>query len=317
MVSTGKSVWDGTTYVWGKVSSVGDALGKLAAATWDGAEVLGGWMKTGLSVASHYAVDYAKRNFYVVCDSLYVFAEVAHDIGLDAYNGFKYLGTGIVEVGKGNFEDGFTLLYAGAARLTVEITVNAWMTTSIRVFSNLQMLLYLEPMPRRLTDEEKNDARLILGGDRWWLGLVEVKDGFCGLWSAHPAPFVNQMTIFMKSKRDELRPDQYLSVLLHELVHVWQFMYGGGNFRLNSLLNRATEGEDQYNWEKVAPGTPWKELLAEQQAELIQDGFDAGYFHTPGTAFHGPLTGTNFTAYLDAAVRSYRANEGTPRFDID
>lgn len=160
-------------------------------------------------------------------------------------------------------------------------------------------------------------ARRILGGDRWWLGLVEVKDGFSGLWSAHPAPFTNQLMIYMKSKKDELRPDRYLSVVMHELVHVWQFMHGGGNYRLNSIINRATEGEDQYNWEKVAPQTPWAHLLAEQQAELIQNGFDGGYFHTPGAAFHGPRTGNNFTAYLDAAVSSYRANEGTPRFDVD
>lgn len=137
---------------------MGDALSTLANQAWEGAQVLSGWLAKGVAIASHYAVDYAKRNFYVVCDSLYAFAELAHDMGLDLYNGFKYLGSGIVEIGKGNFEDGFTLLYAGAARLTVEITVNAWMTTSIRVFSNLQMLLYLEPTPRRLTDQEKDES---------------------------------------------------------------------------------------------------------------------------------------------------------------
>jgi len=58
----------------------------------------------------------------------------------------------------------------------------------------------------------------------------------------------------------------------------------------------------------VDAGLPWNELNPEQQAEIIQEAFAAGYFET-GDFIVG---GVDYSDYMDEVMRQVRAGQGAP-----
>jgi hypothetical protein len=77
---------------------------------------------------------------------------------------------------------------------------------------------------------------------------------------------------------------QYTSILVHELVHVWQYQHGGWGYVPNALW--AQIGGGGYDFAKaLRQGKPWKKMNPEQQGQMIQDAFRGAYFDTPGALF--------------------------------
>jgi Domain of unknown function (DUF4157) len=77
---------------------------------------------------------------------------------------------------------------------------------------------------------------------------------------------------------------QYVSIIIHELVHVWQYQHGGWGYVPNALWAQ-TLG-DGYDFAKaLRQGKPWVKMNSEQQAQMIQDAFRGAYFDTPGALF--------------------------------
>lgn len=79
-------------------------------------------------------------------------------------------------------------------------------------------------------------------------------------------------------------PNQYTHIVIHELVHVWQYQHGGWGYVPNALWAQ-TLG-DGYDFAKaLRDGKPWTKMNPEQQAQMIQDAFRGAYFDTPGALF--------------------------------
>ena len=107
-------------------------------------------------------------------------------------------------------------------------------------------------------------------------------------------------------------PGQYTSIIIHELVHVWQYQHGGWGYVPNALWSQ-TVG-DGYDFAKaLRQGKPWAKMNPEQQAQMIQEAFRGVYFDTPGALFgiwnnKGTVVRTNnkppdgFTDYTSSLV---------------
>jgi hypothetical protein len=77
---------------------------------------------------------------------------------------------------------------------------------------------------------------------------------------------------------------QYPSLLVHEMVHVWQYQHTGWNYATNALW--AQTGGDGYDFAKaLRQGKPWRKMNSEQQAQMIQEAFRGVYFDTPDALF--------------------------------
>ncbi len=102
------------------------------------------------------------------------------------------------------------------------------------------------------------------------------------------------------------------SLLVHELTHVWQFQHKGWGYVAEALW--AQGFGDGYNYAKaLRQGTPWRKMNPEQQAQMIEDAFKAGYFDTEGARFglrrglaailrSGQTADADFTDYTSVLV---------------
>jgi hypothetical protein len=77
---------------------------------------------------------------------------------------------------------------------------------------------------------------------------------------------------------------QYPSLLVHEMVHVWQYQHQGWTYAADALW--AQTGGDGYDFAKaLRQGKSWKQMNPEQQAQMIQEAFRGVYFDNPGALF--------------------------------
>ena len=96
-----------------------------------------------------------------------------------------------------------------------------------------------------------------------------------------------------------------LPVLVHELCHVWQHQNGGHAYIADSL--EAQLVGDGYRLEKgLREGRPWSMLNCEQQATLVEEGFEQGAFE--GRPF--VLEGRDYSPVFWHAVGELRAGRG-------
>jgi hypothetical protein len=112
--------------------------------------------------------------------------------------------------------------------------------------------------------------------------------------------------------------DRGRSILVHELVHVWQFQNGGLAYIAASLwaqhvafLRTGSRG-GAYRWQRAwQAGLPWAQWNPEQQAQAIQDLRDARLRVAAGVPEeHDPVRIHRLSGLLD----ELRAGRGAPRF---
>lgn len=111
--------------------------------------------------------------------------------------------------------------------------------------------------------------------------------------------------------------DRGRSVLVHELVHVWQFQNGGLAYIPASLwaqhvaFLRTGSRSGAYRWQKAwKAGLPWARWNPEQQAQAIQDWRDARLRILQGIAEeHDGARVRRLEGLLD----DLRAGRGAPR----
>lgn len=74
------------------------------------------------------------------------------------------------------------------------------------------------------------------------------------------------------------KPEQYWATLIHELTHVWQGYnsFFAWNYTFNSLWWQAHKGQGAYRYSK-AQWFDWDDYNVEQQAQIVEDWFAAGY----------------------------------------
>ncbi len=173
-----------------------------------------------------------------------------------------------------------------------------------------QVRLGVDPPPRPLSGAEWALAQGVFRG-ALDLRAVRLSVGVGGLFSLPPgvAAFVVGNTVRVL-RRHAPPPGRPLpaSLLVHELVHCWQYQRGGRAYLSRALAAQAW-GEGYDFVRALEAGRPWAALNPEQQAALVEHGHAAG-------ALDGArpfvVRGRDFSAALSEAVASLRAGKGAP-----
>jgi len=172
--------------------------------------------------------------------------------------------------------------------------------------------LGIDPPARGLKPEEITELKKVFGDTVDYSQIRvhdNVKDGLVGSSRA----MTLGRDIYMPG--DKTSDPDYASTLTHEMTHAWQFQNGGPDYAAKALeAQLGGDGEGNlkgYDWEAgIKNGKDWKGQSPEQQAELIQNAFDSGWFNNPSQPFiHN---GTDYTDYLKTAVDQLRAGQGAP-----
>ncbi|MBM4380446.1 MAG: hypothetical protein FJ086_14320, partial [Deltaproteobacteria bacterium] len=140
-----------------------------------------------------------------------------------------------------------------------------------------QMRLGVDAAPRPLLPAEVDVARRVFRG-ALQLHSIRVVQGVGGLFSLPPgvAAFVVGNTVRVL-RRHAPPSGQPLPepLLVHELVHCWQYQHGGRAYL--SLACAAQAWGEGYDFSRaLRAGRRWAGLNPEQQAALIEHGHAAG-----------------------------------------
>jgi hypothetical protein len=139
------------------------------------------------------------------------------------------------------------------------------------------------PDKRSLSEAELVAARKVFAsGLKYDVVRVEKMGSFLELLNGSRA-YTKGNTINLPGKAHAY-PHQYVSVIIHELVHVWQYQHGGWGYIPNALWAQAFG--DGYDFGKaLRQGKPWAKMNPEQQGQMIQDAFRGAWFDSPGARF--------------------------------
>jgi hypothetical protein len=172
---------------------------------------------------------------------------------------------GLAKLGRGDL-GGITDILNGLKNTALE-GFHAFARLTMDTISAVQTALGLEPIGRRLRDDEIGELRKVFG-DTVDYSKITIKEGKAGIFAGDRAITMGN-TIYVKD-------DKSLSTLIHETTHVWQFQNGGNDYMLkagwaqfNNWLH-GNETEVAYDWTRDI-GKGWAALNPEQQAQLIQD----------------------------------------------
>jgi hypothetical protein len=106
---------------------------------------------------------------------------------------------------------------------------------------------------------------------------------------------------------------RYLTI--QETVHVWQNQNGGTDYMLEAILAQQTAGYG-YEDDIFLKNKTWYLLNPEQQGQLIQDAYGAGYFQNGGWSLT-KITSSNITIpaqfminYMNQVMPQIRAGQG-------
>ncbi len=149
------------------------------------------------------------------------------------------------------------------------------------VVAFVQRLVGAEAPARPLSPDERATLRTVFGGSLSYLN-VRVVQGRSGAFGANQRPFTLGNTIYLKGVDLSERPD----VLVHEVVHVWQYQHEGPRYTTDALGAQVLygyRGRGAYDWEaEVSRGrASWTEFNKEAQGSFIQEVWRTGKDHTP------------------------------------
>ena len=287
--------------VWGAASWIGDktwqGIKYVGEKTWDGIKWVGKGIKKAAKWIGPRLWDAARGIGTGVWDAV-------KGIGRNLWEAAGTFGRGFGKLFKGDVKGFFKDMGSGLLKL-VQTPVDAILMVGGRVVSAVQTLIGIEPVGRKLTDAEIAELRKVYG-DSIDYSSVRIKEGSAGLFSLTGRAFTHGDTIYIPKDNLPLTTD----LLVHEMGHVWQHQNGGTDYMSEALVGQYL-GE-KYDFEKgIKEGKSWSELNPEQQAELLQQAYKAGFFNgSTGGKF--VYNGTDYTDYLNEALRQVRAGEGAP-----
>jgi hypothetical protein len=123
---------------------------------------------------------------------------------------------------------------------------------------------------------------------------VRIVDGFAGLFSINPRPFVLGNMIYMKAYTAANNP----AALAHECTHIWQNQHVGACYTAEALASQFWGVG--YEWEKEADATPeWVDFGREAQGQTVETMYNDG----------GSISGTTNNGAIfaepDPALRTF------------
>ena len=314
--------------------AVGNAVGTVAGKVWDGISWVGGKVADAAKWVGPRLLDAGRGLVTGVFDTVRGAAQ-------NIWEGISTFGGGLVKIFKGDFAGGFKDLGMGLLKTFVQTPVDAVLMGGGRAISAIQTMVGLEPPGRELTAAEIASLRSVYG-DSIDYSQVRIKEGNVGLFGASGRPFTHGNTIYIPQDWLDKHPNaaDRSELLVHEMAHVWQHQNGGTDY-----MSEALGGQwfgDGYNFGKgLSEGKGWADLNPEQQAELLEKAFEAGYLSStdPNRRFlvrvtdpesdHGfevqmvsstdPNYATliangygDYTSVLNDALRQVRSGEGAP-----
>ncbi|MBI1789254.1 MAG: DUF4157 domain-containing protein [Acidobacteria bacterium] len=288
------------------VHSVGNVVKSVASKVGQGLKAVGSAVRKGVQWAGRAVSDAAKWIAPRIGDAargLFTgVVEGAAGVFKNIFEGAGTFASGIGEIFKGHFLDGLKDMGLGLAKTFVQTPLDALLLVGGRAVSAIQTLTGIEPPGRKLNDSEIAELRKIYG-DSIDYSKIRIKEGKAGLFSTNDRPFTHGNTIYMKDNK--ITPE----LLAHEVGHVWQYQNGGSDYMSEAIIGQSW-GEG-YDWEKgVKEGKSWKDLNPEQQAELMENAYSSGFFNGAGKKFM--YNGTDYTSYLNDALKQVRAGQGAP-----
>jgi hypothetical protein len=227
--------------------------------------------------------------------------------------------------GTGTILDGFGKLFQGDGRgflkglgvglvqLSFQTPADAFLTEWGSYASGVQTMVKAERPGRPLSPKEVRELERVFRTSVPY-ERIRIKEGGAGIFKGPQSrPFAFVYTIYMKTPG----PGSFLPVLVHETVHVWQYVHGGTDYMTEALWGQ--QYGNGYDWFLSVPHTPWPDLEPEEQAQLIEEAYRAGFFHRDSGSYRrfgwdldGDGTDEDLSAYVRNAVRDLRAGLGAP-----
>jgi len=169
-----------------------------------------------------------------------------------------------------------SLLAVGFVRLLLQVPGDAALLAFVRIVSALQTLAGVEPPGRPLDDDEHALLHAVFG-DGIDARSVRIKLGRLGLLGLPRRAFVVGDHVHVPGSPGGSLALRAPALLVHELMHVWQHQHHGTRY-LSECLFAQWFGEGYNVAIAVEAGREWNELNFEQQAELLERAFAAGWF---------------------------------------
>ena len=228
-----------------------------------------------------------------------------------------------VHEGLKDVRDGLYQFGSGIFKAGIQTPLDEFLTLIGGEIDRDQTLIGLENIGRSLNTVEKEILQSVFGFSIL-LELIIIKEGNAGVYGIgmdrdgqnNTTYFHNNRaltrgnTIYMKNNVVGSQP--WNSTLVHETTHVWQNQNGGTDYMSEALY--AQVFGDGYDYQKgISQGKAWAMLNPEQQAKLVQDAYDFGYFK--GKQWNDPnnpsqVERNKLIKYFDNVVPQLRNGQG-------
>ena len=150
--------------------------------------------------------------------------------------------------------------------------------------------------PRKLNQDEIDIIKRVFNGSIATYNVRAV-DGFGGLFSINPRPFVLGNMIYLKAYTALAKPEY----VAHECTHIWQNQHVGSCYTAEALASQFWGVG--YEWEKEADATPdWADFGREAQGQSVQ------YMYTNGGSVSGSTGSGAIFSEPDPALRVFNYN---------
>ena len=166
----------------------------------------------------------------------------------------------------------FGMAYVNAATHPLGFAASETMRCLQADASIAQTWLGMEPLGRRLTDDEIKELKKVYGNSIDY-GLVRVKDGGWLSDNMFKAAHTVGNTVYLSSA-----DIGSAGTLAHEVGHVWQNQNGGGDYIANAVFSNAWyqvatgDRNNAYDWQRgLANGESFATMNYEQRAQATED----------------------------------------------
>jgi hypothetical protein len=268
------------------------------------ASAVGNAISSGAKAVGNGAKTYATRVFDGIRGLGTGITSITKGYWRNLWEGLGTIGGGFGKLFEGKFAKGFLQIGKGLLKPLVQTSIDASLMWVGRIVSAIQTQLGVEPVGRKLDSSEIATLRSVYGNSINYSN-IRIKEGSAGVFNIAKAAFTHGNTIYIPKNYLPLKP----SLLIHEAAHVWQHQNGGIDYLSEALW--AQNAGDGYKFGKaLVENKSWSQMNPEQQAELLEEAYDQGFFDTPSSSFFHE--GRNYTAFIRDAVAQVRAGKGTP-----